>query len=95
MSSVWVLLYADAPNPSGIPEERPAEVSRSPQRSPWAEMTIDQYEDLLSSTQAAYDAWKAAHLAPSAPVGLLTQSPDGTRWRVTVDDAGTVEGLPL
>ena len=87
----WVLLYEDAANPHGIPATRPAEISRTPQRSPWLEMTLGEYEDLLASTQAVYDAWRSARpIPPSAVAGPLVSSPDGQRWEITITNSGTI-----
>lgn len=80
----WLLLYADAPNPRGVPHAWPAEVSTDPHRAPWVEMATRQdVADYMALHQADYDAWRAANppdrpgITPSVIVGE-----GGTRWKV-------------
>ena len=87
MSRVWVLFYADAPNPSGMPDTRPAELSRAERRAPWVGMSMDDYDQVLIDTQPEYDAWRAANPIPTIPSATIAIATDGSRWEL--DPSGT------
>lgn len=65
MTRLAVLLYVDASNPDGLPDEWPAEVRyvedpAEPIVYPWIEMTQSQYEAYRLERQPLYDAWEYA-----------------------------------
>lgn len=91
--NIWVLLYSDAPNPAGIPPQRPARISRTEMAAPWMAMDMAAYQALLASTQSAYDAWRAANPKPSPEADTLIVSPDGQVWKLTISNAGTIKGV--
>lgn len=59
-----VLLYSDAPNPTGIPggwpaQVQPADAGSQERGAPWIRMTDEQLETQKSSNQSAYETWQA------------------------------------
>lgn len=89
MADFDVLLYSDAPNPTGIPggwpaQVQPAEAGSQERGSPWLRMTDAQLAAQKTSNQAAYDAWKALNESKSNNEPAInrefTQRLQGNAW---------------
>jgi hypothetical protein len=93
----WVLTWAfnGQPHPATI-DARPNRIVKG-QGNPggnWVAMTQAEIDTATANTQAAWDTWQGTLPDPPPPEMVLT-SPDGTKFSITVTDAGVVKGEPL
>lgn len=81
----------DAARP--FPPARPVAATRDEIKgAPWIEATEQEYADALAATNTAFLAWVASHPAepPPAPPAVIVQSPDGSHWRLAIDNTGAL-----
>ncbi len=89
-----VLEWKDAPAfEVGIPPARPARYEPAGGRpAPWVQMTEAELAAAVAATDAAWRTWEGQNKPTDPAPELELESPDGSRFRIVVDNAGRVSG---